>query len=65
MKYDYTIDYDKYQGQQNHHVSLLHEVEGVEEEAGENILSHKLLDSSAELIQSPLGIKLVEVDTKK
>jgi hypothetical protein len=43
---------------------LLREVEGVEEEAGEEILSPELLNSSIELKKSPIGIKLVEVETK-
>jgi hypothetical protein len=38
---------------------MFHEVEGVEEEAGEQIFSPELLDSSVELKQSPTGIKLV------
>jgi hypothetical protein len=65
MKYDYTVDYDKYQGLRNHPVSLLREVEGVEEEAGEEIPSPELLNSSVELKKLPIGIKLVEVETKK
>ena len=65
MKYDYTIDYDRYQGYRNHTVSLLREVDGVEEEVGEGIQSPRLLDSSVELKHSPTGIKFVELETKK
>lgn len=44
---------------------MLREIEGVEEEVGEEILTPELLYSSVELKNSPTGIKLVEADTKK
>ena len=46
-------------------MTLLREVEGVEEEVGEGILSPRPLNSSFELKHSPTGIKFVEVETKK
>ena len=61
MNYEYIVDYDKNEDQGDHHVKLLCEVDGVEEEAGEEIVSYKVLHSSVELIKSRTGIKLVEV----
>ena len=60
MKYDYTIEYDRYLGYRNQPISLLREVEGVEEEVGEEILAPEPFYSSVELKNSPTGIKLVE-----